>query len=46
MLNITGRPNGALPGIYNNLYAVVSLNNSNPGFIGKVIFGNASGVDA
>lgn len=45
-LNITGRPNGALPGIYNNLYAVVSLNHANPGFIGNLTFGNTQGIDA
>ncbi len=46
VLNITGRPNGSLPGVYNNLYAVVSLNNSNPGFIGNLTVGNTSGTDA
>jgi autotransporter-associated beta strand protein len=45
VLNITGRPPGALDGAYNNLYAVVSLNNSNPGFVGDLVLGNDTVID-
>jgi fibronectin-binding autotransporter adhesin len=45
-LNITGRPNGSAADAYNNLYAVISLNNSNPNFVGNLVVGNPSGVDA
>ncbi len=41
-LNITGRPGGATLGVYHNLYAVISLNNSNPNFTGNLAIGNSA----